>query len=573
MRVRKISIISKLIFVVALLLIATDCTLGCVMFEKEKDLLTNQITTNAIATAECISASLEEGNLSDRLETMQQGDENTKDYKAIRKVLRVFSKNSGMEFVYTTRMTGEGQMEFVVDSDLKDAAKIGDAGKYSVAAQKAIEGKAGVGTEYKDQWGSHITAYSPVYNSNGEAIALTCVDISTNWMHKQLNILRNTVIVICFSALIIGMFLIILIMKRLKSRFVLLNNKVMELANGNGDLTKELAINSGDEMEEIAKNMNRFIIYIREIIANTIQNSHRLIQSSHTMSDRLANTSSRINDVSAGMEEISASTEEVSASLNAISSSIDEALKNVEKIASMATENTSESEEIIKITEEVYNAAMHSKQEVLHQSETVSQSLQMKIEDSKKVSRITELTDNIIDIAGQTNLLALNASIEAARAGEAGRGFSVVAEEIKKLAMHSNEVAEEIQIIGKDVTTLVEDLANESLSMLTFLTKSNDEGYGRLLETSDSYNNDIHRLIDMMVMFSESSQNIRLQVDHLNQSIKNIDSAINEGANGISLGAESVNAIAMNISDLNNQASDNLTVAENINDNMNKFIV
>ena len=163
---------------------------------------------------------------------------------------------------------------------------------------------------------------------------------------------------------------------------------------------------------------------------------------------------------------------------------------------------------------------MSSKQEVLRQSETVSKSLQMKIEDSKKVSRITELTGNIIDIAGQTNLLALNASIEAARAGEAGRGFSVVAEEIKKLAMHSNEVAEEIQIIGKDVTTLVDELANESLNMLTFLTKSNDEG-----------------------------------------------------ANGISLGAESVNAIAMNISDLNNQASDNLTVAENINDNMNKFIV
>lgn len=573
MRVRKISIVSKLIFVVALLLIVTDCALGCVMFEKEKGLITNQITTNAIAMVECISGSLEESQLSDRFENLSQGDENTKDYKSIRNVLQVFAKNSGMEFVYTSRITGDGQMEFVVDSVTEDAAKIGDVGKYSAAAQKAFDGKSGVGKEYKDQWGRHITAYSPVYNSGGDVVALTCVDISTDWMHKQLNNLRYTVIVICAVALVIGMFLIIVIMKSLKRRFILLNNKVIELANGNGDLTKELAINSGDEMEEIAKNVNRFIIYIREIIANTIQNSHRLIQSSHTMNDRLANTSSRINDVSAGMEEISASTEEVSASLNAISTSLDEALKNVEKIATMASENTSESEEIIKITEEVYNAAMNSKQDVLHQSETVSQSLQMKIEDSKKVSRITELTENIIEIAGQTNLLALNASIEAARAGEAGRGFSVVAEEIKKLATHTNEVAGEIQVIGKDVTTLVEQLANESLTMLTFMTQSNDEGYSRLLETSENYNNDIHRLIDMMVMFSESSQNIRLQVDHLNHSIKNIDSAINEGANGIALGAESVNAIAMNISDLNNQASDNLSVAENINDNMNKFIV
>lgn len=196
-----------------------------------------------------------------------------------------------------------------------------------------------------------------------------------------------------------------------------------------------------------------------------------------------------------------------------------------------------------------------------------------KIEESKKVLKIAALTDSIIEIASQTNLLALNASIEAARAGEAGKGFSVVAEEIKKLSTNSNKMAEEIKLIGAEVTSSVEKLAEESENMLQFMISSTNDGYNNLLKTSKNYRNDIHRLMDMMISFCESSEAIKIQVNNLNSSIKNIDIAVNENVQGITTSTESISTIAMNMSDLNNTAANNLQVTENIDENMNKFIV
>ncbi len=91
------------------------------------------------------------------------------------------------------------------------------------------------------------------------------------------------------------------------------------------------------------------------------------------------------------------------------------------------------------------------------------------IEKSKSVEKINVLSEAILKITEQTNLLALNAAIEAARAGEAGKGFSVVAEEIRKLAEESNNTANEIQEITKIVVNAVENLANNSNKILTFI--------------------------------------------------------------------------------------------------------
>lgn len=115
------------------------------------------------------------------------------------------------------------------------------------------------------------------------------IDISTDFMHNQLSSVRNTVIIVCGIAFVLGMIVLVLIMLRLTKSFNALNEKVKDL--GNGNLTKNLNITSGDEMEEIANNMNKFIGYIRDIISSTINNSSVLMKESNSMKEDILNAS------------------------------------------------------------------------------------------------------------------------------------------------------------------------------------------------------------------------------------------------------------------------------------------
>ncbi|MBF0531738.1 MAG: HAMP domain-containing protein [Candidatus Omnitrophica bacterium] len=227
-----------------------------------------------------------------------------------------------------------------------------------------------------------------------------------------------------------------------------------DIAKGEGDLTKRLAIRSGDEMEEMANWFNVFVGKIERIISQVKQGAFALDTASAQIS-------------SAAHQQASGSTEQ--------SSAVNQASTTVKELAATATQIAQNAENVAKAAERTLAGML----EINTKVDATAKKIVVLGEKSHAIGNITKLID---DIAEQTNLLALNAAIEAARAGEAGRGFAVVAQEVRKLAERSSESTEEI----RQLITEIQMETNATIMGIEDSTKWVAKGVELIKETAGS---------------------------------------------------------------------------------------
>jgi methyl-accepting chemotaxis protein len=206
-----------------------------------------------------------------------------------------------------------------------------------------------------------------------------------------------------------------------------------DIAEGEGDLTRRLNVTSRDEFGELAKWFNTFVGNIHKIISTVRESIEHVSSSSH----ELAMSS---EELTRGAREQSDQTERVAGSMNAMSQTIIDVARN----AGEAADASSEAAQVATRGREVVETAV---QGMLRIADTVRESSETIGRLGESSSEIGNIIQVIEDIADQTNLLALNAAIEAARAGEAGRGFAVVADEVRKLAERTGKATKEIAIM------------------------------------------------------------------------------------------------------------------------------
>lgn len=482
-------------------------------------------------------------------------------------------EDCGIKFLYTL-YTDKSNVYYGIDADT--TASHHDFGSpFEVSYQElksVFEGEMYV-QDYIDSTedGDLISAYMPLTDSNGSIIGIVGCDYDASGVIARLDLALQRVIQISAVCLIAALLLLNLLVSAVIKKLRMVDSKIYELVHNKGDLTQTLDVHTGDETEMIAENVNDLLGHIRGIMLNISENAEQLKESSHTVSSELKNAETGIADVSAVMEEMSAGMEQSSASLEQVNESTKQIFSSIEGIYEQAESGRVSSDSIMNDASEVHSRAVEAKQNAAVQIAGMAASVQEKVEKSKDVEKIKELTKNIISITSATNLLALNASIEAARAGEAGKGFAVVADEIGQLASNSAASAAEIQNVTAEVIQTVDELAAEAREMIAFMNQTAIQGYEKLLETSVSYQNNVGGMHKMMQHFASESEHLKTNMNGIKEALDDVKTAVGECALGIASVTETAVKLTGNVGDIEKEANHNLEIVDKLNGEVGKF--